>query len=145
LLYAQVTQRSRIDKDTLQNLSQTGECVINIASADLLNQMNQTSASLKPDQSEFDFAEIESIASHKVKPLSVKDSPIRYECTLREIMPISDDSIGGTVILLDVQAIYVRDDLYNDGLINQELVDSVGKKCSDYFSFTNKLVEVERP
>jgi flavin reductase (DIM6/NTAB) family NADH-FMN oxidoreductase RutF len=145
LLYTQVTQRSGIDKDTLQNLIETGECVVNIVNSDLLEKMNHTSASINIDESEFDFADVESCSSYKVTPCSVKESPIRYECTLREIIPISDSPTGGTVILLDVQFVYVRDDLYQNGNINQELVDSVGKMGGDYFSFTSKNVTLNRP
>ncbi|MBA6390629.1 flavin reductase family protein [Colwellia sp. BRX10-3] len=145
LLYTQVTQRSGIDKDTLQNLIETGECVVNIVNSALLEKMNLTSASLKIDESEFDFADVESCASYKVLPSSVKGAPIRYECTLREIIPVSDLPTGGTVILLDVKYVYVRDDLYNDGNINQNLIDSVGKMGGDHFSFTSKNVELKRP
>ena len=145
LLYTQVTPRSGIDKDTLQNLIETGECVVNIVNSALLEKMNQTSASLTNDESEFDFADVESCASYKVQPRSVKDAPIRYECSLREVIPVSDLATGGTVILLDVKFVYVRDDLYNDGTIDQKLIDSVGKMGGDYFSFTTNHVELKRP
>ena len=145
LLYTQVTQRSGIDKDTLQNLMETGECVVNIVNADLLEKMNMTSASISIDESEFDFASIEQCDSNKVKPLSVKRSPIRYECTLREIISVSDLPTGGTVVLLDVKSVYVRDDLYENGNINQQLVDSVGKMGGNFFSLTSSQIELNRP
>lgn len=145
LLYTQITQRSGIDKDTLRNLSETGECVVNIVNLALLEKMNLTSASINIDESEFDFADVESCSSYRVLPRSVKESPIRYECTLREIIPVSDLPTGGTVILLDVKFVYVRDDLYKDGNINQQLVDSVGKMGGDYFSLTAKNVALKRP
>jgi flavin reductase (DIM6/NTAB) family NADH-FMN oxidoreductase RutF len=97
------------------------------------------------DESEFDFAGVEYCASEKVMPRSVKASPVRYECTLREVIPISDLPTGGTVILLDVKCIYVRDDLYSNENINQELVDSVGKMGGDVFSLSAKNVVLNRP
>lgn len=145
LLYTQVTQRSGVDKDTLQNLMDTGECVVNIVSANLLNEANMSSASINADESEFDFASVESTASYKVIPLSVKASPVRYECTLRDVISIGDLPAGGTVVFLDVQAIYVQDDVYVDGAIDQTLVDSVGKMGGDHFSFTSNNVVLERP
>ena len=145
LLYTQVTQRNGIDKDTLQNLIETGECVVNIANFTLLEKVNATSASIAVDESEFDYADVESCASYKVVPLSVKESPIRYECTLREVISIGDLPAGGTVILLDVKFVYVRDDLYIDGTINQKLVDSVGKMGGDHYSLTSKNIELNRP
>ncbi len=145
LLYTQVTQRSGIDKDTLQNLIETGECVVNIVNTALLEKMNLTSASLKIDESEFDFAGVKRCSSYEVMPYSVTESPIRYECTLRQIIPISDLATGGTVILLDVKFIYVQDDLYKNENIDQQLVDSVGKMGGNHFSLSSKNVELNRP
>ncbi|MEZ9926232.1 flavin reductase family protein [Vibrio breoganii] len=145
LLYTQVTQRSGIDKDTLQNLKETGECVVNIVGSSLLEKMNSTSATLDADVSEFDHADIEHTASTTVSPLSVKDSPIRYECRLREIISLSDLPAGGTIVLLDVKSVYVRDDLYVDGVINQQLVDTVGKMGGNDFNVNADIVECIRP
>ncbi|MFK8012065.1 MAG: flavin reductase family protein [Marinicellaceae bacterium] len=145
LLYTQVTQSSGIDKDTLQNIVETGQCVVNIVSAELLSKMNQTSASLAAGESEFDFANIDTVCSHQVKPLSVKDAPVRYECTLREIQEIGDNAVGGTMVLLDVQSIFVNEDLYDEGLINQKSINSVGKMGADFYSLTTHLKEIHRP
>ncbi|MFT5719592.1 MAG: flavin reductase (DIM6/NTAB) family NADH-FMN oxidoreductase RutF [Oleiphilaceae bacterium] len=145
LLYTQVTQRSGIDKDTLQNLVETGECVINIVNSTLLEKMNATSASINIEESEFDYANVAHSASHKVTPPSVKESPIRYECSLREIISLGDLPTGGTVVLLDVKSIYVRDDLYIDGAINQALMDSVGKIGGDGYCLTSNDLALNRP
>ena len=145
LLYTQVTQRSGIDKDTLRNLAETGECVVNIVNADLLEKMNVTSASIGRYQSEFDLAKVECCLSDKVKPSSVKASPVRYECTLRQVISLGDLPAGGTIVLLDVKSIYVRDDLYRDGLVDQKSIDSVGKMGGDGYSHTSEYVELNRP
>lgn len=145
LLYTQVTQKSGIDKDTLLNLIETKECVVNIVNTNLLEKMNATSESLNFDQSEFDFANVDNCESHCVKPRSVTDSPIRYKCTLREVISVSDLPTGGTVILLDVKSVYVRDDLYVNHAINQELIDSVGKMGGDHFSLTSNGIAFKRP
>lgn len=145
LLYTQVTQRSGIDKDTLQNLRETGECVVNIVNSTLLEKMNITSASIAIDESEFDLAQVKQSASCKVNAFSVAESPIRYECTLREIISVGDLPASGTLILLDVKSVYVRDDLYSDDGINQALIDSVGKMGGDGYSHTSHCVSLNRP
>jgi flavin reductase (DIM6/NTAB) family NADH-FMN oxidoreductase RutF len=145
LLYTQVTQRSGIDKDTLQNLRETGECVINIVNTRLLEKMNATSASINIEISEFEHADVEHSASYKVTPSSVKESPIRYECTLREIISLGDLPTGGTIVLLDVKSVYIRDDLYIDECIDQELIDSIGKMGGDGYCLTSNNVALNRP
>jgi flavin reductase (DIM6/NTAB) family NADH-FMN oxidoreductase RutF len=145
LLYTQVTQRSGLDKDTLQNLRETGECVVNIVNTHLLEKMNTTSAAIKMDESEFVLADVQHISSQIVTPLSVEASPIRYECTLREVITLGDLPAGGTIVLLDVKSVYVRDGLYNDEGINQELIDSVGKMGGDGYSPTSTYIALNRP
>ena len=145
LLYTQVTQRSVVDKDTLKNLVDTGECVVNIVSAHLLDQVNKCSAGIDASESEFDFASVDSTASYKVSPRSVKASPVRYECSLKEVISISKLPAGGTVVLLDVKAIYVDDSVYIDNAIDQALLDSVGKMGGDLYSYTSAQVALERP
>ncbi|MEI8610364.1 hypothetical protein P4S70_15835 [Enterovibrio sp. Hal110] len=49
------------------------------------------------------------------------------------------------VYLLDVKSIYVRDDLYKDGVIDQQDIDVVGKLGSDWFSLPSEKVELLRP
>jgi hypothetical protein len=48
-------------------------------------------------------------------------------------------------VLLDVKSIYVQDELYEDGSINQRLLDSVGKLGGDLFSLTSKSIDLKRP
>ena len=145
LWYSQVMPRDGINKDTLNNLLATGECVVHIVSEDQLVAMNQSCANLPPDQSEFDFAAIESIASQLVTPRSVKASLIRYECTLREVLPISSLPGGGTAVLLDVKLVAIDDSIWSDNQIDQQTLKSVGKLGGDWFSWTRELTVLRRP
>ena len=145
LLYTQVPPRNGTNKDTLQNLLETRECVVNIVSSDLMCQMNQTSAALQSEQSEFAFADVESCDSQSVSVKSVKLAPVRYECRLKEVITISDEPTGGSIILLDVTHIYVQDDMIENGMINQDKLDTVGKMGADFFTLTKQLVELKRP
>ncbi len=145
LLYTQVTQRSGNNKDTLQNLLETKECVVNIVNSALLEQMNATSAALGIKESEFSFANVEACESAQVLTKSVKNAPVRYECRLREVVRVSDLPAGGQLILLDVTGIYVDDALYKNGTIDQQGIDSVGKMGGNHFSLTTNTIELTRP
>ncbi len=145
LLYTQVTQRSGNNKDTLQNLLETKECVVNIVNSALLEQMNATSAALGIKESEFSFANVEACESAQVLTKSVKNAPVRYECRLREVVKVSDLPAGGQLILLDVTGIYVDDALYKNDAIDQQDIDSVGKMGGNHFSLTTNTIELIRP
>lgn len=145
LSYTQVTPQTGEDKDTLRNLIANKECVVHIVNSSALEKMNLTCAGLPSDQSEFEFAGISSIASQVVAPLSVADAPIRYECRLREVIRIDKQAGAGSMVLLDVVSVYVNDDIYHEGNINQKALDSVGKMGGDFYSFTRELEALARP
>lgn len=145
LWYSQVNPQHGDNKDSLNNLIETQECVVHIVSSALMKQMNLTCASLDADQSEFDFAAIESCESHSVKALSVKNAPVRYECRLREVIQLSTLPSGGTIALLDVKYIFVDDQLWNGNSIDQQQLDSVGKMGGEFYSLTTDLRQLSRP
>ena len=146
LMFTQLQPKEGGNKDTLNNLLATKECVVNVVHADAAELMNQTCAALPSTQSEFEFAGVSACASVSVKPLSVADAPVRYECPLREVLNLSSVPAGGTVVLLDVLSIYVRDDLLNEeGAIKQGMLGSVGKMGGDWYAKTTDLFELKRP
>lgn len=145
LWYSQVNPRNGQDKDTIRNLIATKECVVHIANTALLEKMNLSCALLPPEQSEFDFAQIESEPSHAVAALAVKHAPVRYECLLREIIQLSTLPLGGTVALLDVKSIYVDDRLWDGQMIDQQQLQSVGKMGGDFYSLSTDLLKLARP
>ncbi|WP_067098478.1 flavin reductase family protein [Marinomonas atlantica] len=145
LSYTQVNPRTGSDKDTLRNLLHNQECVVHIVSSASLEKMNQSCAGLPPEKSEFDFADIASVESKVVMPLSVADAPVRYECRLREVKRIGDRAGAGSMVLLDVVSVFVSDDLYQDGNIDQQALGSVGKMGGDFYSFTKELTALTRP
>lgn len=145
LSYTQVMPQTGKDKDTLKNLEANGECVVHIVSSANIEKMNQSCASLPPEQSEFEFANVPNQPSKRVAPKSVSESLVRYECSLRQIIRLSDAPGSGTMVLLDVKHVYVDDSLYQDGQIDQHELDSVGKMGGDYYSFTSELKSLQRP
>lgn len=145
LLYTQTTPRNGLDKDTLSNLLETKECVINIVNPELLKKMNLTSAGIPSNDSEFSFADVSACQSHTVSTLSVKTSPVRYECSLREVISISELPSGGKIILLNVQSVYVRDDLISNDEIDQNKITSVGKLGGNFYGVSSEKIELIRP
>jgi len=145
LLFTTVMPRDGALKDSLQNIKATKSCVVNIVPYELLSVMSATSASLANNVSEFEIAGVEACKSATVDALSVAGAPVRYECTLREIIQIADTPGAGTMTLLDVQSVYVRDGLCTDGVIDQTMINSVGKMGGDSYVFTGKVTELVRP
>ncbi len=141
----QVNPRDNANKDTLNNLLATKECVVNIVSHSLVDQMNQSCANYPRDVSEFDAANIQRTPSQLVSVPSVAASKVRYECKLREVITISDEPSGGQMMLLDVVGIFLDDTVLVNGYIDPTRLDAVGKMGGDYFSTTKDKFALKRP
>ena len=145
LSVTQVNPSDKANKDTLTNLLATKECVVNIVSHVLVEQMNQSCANYPRDVSEFDAANIQRTPSQLVSVPSVAASKVRYECKLREVITISDEPSGGQMMLLDVVGIFLDDTVLVNGYIDPTRLDAVGKMGGDYFSTTKDKFALKRP
>jgi len=145
LTITNVPSRDKFAKDTLSNLLETKECVVNIVTATEVDNMNASCAAYLPNQSEIDEVGIATVPSQKVTPLGVKGSPVRYECTLRETITLSDKPMGGALILLDVVAIYVDESVIENDMINANLLNAVGKLGGNDYSLANTDLTLLRP
>lgn len=132
-------------KDTLLNLKAMQECVVNVVPYALAEAMNETAANLPRDQSEFDVANIEQVVSQQVKPPSVKASPVRYECRLRDLISMGDHAFAGQLVLLDVVNMVVLDEVLEGEMISPEKLDLVGRMGGTYYSTTQDHFELSRP
>ncbi|MEA1988456.1 MAG: flavin reductase family protein [Pseudomonadota bacterium] len=145
LTITHVNSQSSIAKDTLTNLLETNECVVNVVTELEIENMNLSCASYPANASEIDELGIETVESKLVKPPSIKASPVRYECRLRESLSLSDQPLGGVLILLDVVAVYVDNKVIEDDLIQADLLKLVGKLGSNDYCRANTGLTLKRP
>jgi flavin reductase (DIM6/NTAB) family NADH-FMN oxidoreductase RutF len=89
-----------INKDTLNNVLNTKQFVVNMVTEALAEKMNLTAQSVPSHVDEFALAHIDSIQSIKVKPLRVKESPITFECELVHHYFLEDHKNGGACIII---------------------------------------------
>lgn len=76
---------------------------------------------------------------------AVAASKVRYECALREVIQVSSEPSGGSVVLLDVLGIYVADDVRVQSDISHDLLDAVGKLGGDGYAYTRETTALARP
>src|SRR4029079_16665270 len=75
-------------KDTLRNISDTGEFVVNIVDEDLAHAMNATSASYPSAVDEFAIAGVAAVPCVTVRPARVAGAPVSLECKLFTLVPV---------------------------------------------------------
>ncbi len=77
-------------KDTLRNVRETGEFVVNICTEALLHAMNNSATNFPHDESEFDAATLEREPSARVAPPRVAGAPVAFECRVSGEYEIGD-------------------------------------------------------
>ncbi len=86
-------------KDTLRNIEQTGEFVVNIVTEDIAVPMNDTATDFPPEVDEFAYTGLTPLPSQLVKPPRVKESPINMECRLYKIVTVGSEAGGGALVI----------------------------------------------
>lgn len=139
-----VGQRKGSPKDTLRNVQETGEFVINIVNAELAEAMNQTSGEWPYEVDEFDRAGVTPAASIDVKPPRVAAAPIALECRVTQIVPVIDTTY--TLILGRVLRFHIRSDLLRpNGLVDALRLEPVARLSGDEYTTIGRVFEMKRP
>jgi flavin reductase (DIM6/NTAB) family NADH-FMN oxidoreductase RutF len=121
-------------KDTLKNVEDTGEVVINVVPHRLVRQMTLASIEYPSHISEFDKAGLTPLASEKVKPFRVAESPIQMECKVTKIMPLGEDGGAGNLIICNIVMMHISEDVLTDkGRIDPDKVDLIGRMGRLYY------------
>ena len=108
-------------KDAVTFIEETGEFVCNLASHDLREAMNMTSAGLPRGASEMDHAGLEAAPSRLVKPPRVKDAAAALECRWLQTVPLTPLDGGQarySLVIGQVVGIYIDDRFVKDGLVD---------------------------
>lgn len=133
-------------KDTLRNIQETGELVIQLVSASQGELMNSTSATLSQEISEFEYSCIPSLPSKLIKPPRVKDAVVSYECRLAQILPYPPETPRWYTVYAEVLMAHIDDRvLDNQGRIDPLKLDVLGRLAGNTFCHTRELLEMVRP
>ncbi len=95
---------TRREKDTLINIRDNRQFVVNLSPEVLMDEMVASAADLPHGESEFDFAGIAQVPSSLVKPPRVAVTPVAFECELLDILDLGANHwVMGKVIHVHIQ------------------------------------------
>jgi len=134
-----------IRKDTLRNVEETGEFVVNVVSQAIAAAANACSANVPPEVDEFVLAGLTPEASHAVRPPRVAESPAQMECKLLQVIYTSRAPGGGVIVLGEVVRFHVRRDLFEDFRVDPAGLDAVGRMAGNFWVRTRERIELVRP
>jgi flavin reductase (DIM6/NTAB) family NADH-FMN oxidoreductase RutF len=132
-------------KDTLRNVEETGEFVINVVSEAISGAANTTAAEVPPEVDEFVLSGLTPQASDVVRPARVAESPAQMECKLLQVIYTSRDPGAGVVVLGEIVRFHVRRDLVDNFRVDPTGLDAVGRMAGNTWVRTHDRIELIRP
>ncbi|WP_369048171.1 flavin reductase family protein [Tenacibaculum sp. UWU-22] len=134
-------------KHTLENAIATKEIVINVVDYNITQKTSDASFSFEKGVSEFDEVGFTKLASDIVKPFRVKESPVHFECKVKEVVHLGYGSIAGNLIICEVIKMHFSETVLDDkSRIDQTKIDLVARAGGDYYTrMKDGFFKVERP
>lgn len=133
-------------KDTARNILESGEFVVHIVDEQNVEKINQTAASLAPDESEVELAQLTPVKSVKVSVPGVKEAKVRMECVLEQALELGGGNVSGCDFIIGkVVQFHIEDSIYNHGRINPEGLAAVSRLAGNNYAKVGEIFEIERP
>lgn len=145
LVSVSIGRKEGEQKDTAKNILQTSEFVIHVTDEDNIKEVNETSANLKPEESEVEHAKLSPTVSNVVGVPSLKESQVRLECQLEKHLTFEGEEGATDVIIGRIVSYYADDKVVKDGSIQTEKVKPVGRLGGKKYAKLGKVFELERP
>ena len=133
------------EKDTLINIRNNQEFVINIVSESFAEKMVKCSTDFDPNIDEFQVSGLTPESSSKVSPPKVKESKINLECKLDQIVEIGDGTAGsGFVVLGTIVLFHIDNDIYEDGHILLDKLEPLGRLAGNWYTRPTDNLKITR-
>jgi flavin reductase (DIM6/NTAB) family NADH-FMN oxidoreductase RutF len=131
-------------KDTLRNIRETGEFVINLVNYDLAEAMNLTSGDYGATINEFELAKVASAASRVVRPRRVAESPVSFECKLHQILDFNPAPEGGSLVIGEIVSVHIDERHMKEGRLDRNSLDLIGRMGGMQYTRTTERFEMVR-
>jgi flavin reductase (DIM6/NTAB) family NADH-FMN oxidoreductase RutF len=132
-------------KDTLRNIRETKEFVVNVVTYELLQPMNVTSGEFDSTVNEFELVKITPLPSRLVRPARVAESPVSFECRLYKILDFSPAPTSSSLVIGEIVSIHMDDAHLRNGRLDRNSLDLIGRMGGIQYTRTTERIELARP
>ena len=127
--------KNNTTKHTLDNALATKEVVINVVNHAIVQQMSLSSSEYPEGVNEFVKAGFTMLPSDEIKPFRVAESPVQFECKVKEVILTGTKGGAGNLIICEVVKMHVSEQvLADDGSIDQHKIDLVARAGGSYYT-----------
>src|SRR5690554_6235354 len=103
--------RNNTVKHTLINVQNTKEVVISVVTYDIVQQVSLASTEYPDGVNEFIKSGLTPVASDVIKPFRVAESPVQFECKVKDIIALGDGGGAGNLVICEVVKIHISEDV----------------------------------
>ncbi len=132
-------------RDSRNNIEARGEFVVNVVSEAFVEKMNLTAVDVPPETDEFQLSGLTPAASEVVSVPRVKEARVSMECTLVQIVDISQEILGGAFVIGRVVRFHVEDALFENFRIDPDKLAPVGRMGGNTYTRTTDRFDLDRP
>ncbi len=112
LLSVAVNRPDEAFKDTSRNIRERGEFVVHLVDLDNVEAINETAANLPSDESEIERSGLTPTPSEVIGVDAIKESPIRFECTLKHAIPLENHGrVQGDLFIGKIERIHLNEEI----------------------------------
>ena len=144
LAFSVVNRSDGSMKDTVTNIEQVPEFVVNLVSVELLSVMEFSAGAIPYGKDEDTIKEVSWISSSIVTPPRVGEARVSFECTLEQIVRVSQGPDAGNLILGRIQRVHLKDNLLKDNReVNWTGLDALGRLSGNRYCHVDSVIEGE--
>ena len=133
------------EKDTLINIRDTEEFLVNIVSESFAEKMVICATDFDSDVDEFEISGLTPTDSQKIKPPQVKEAKISFECKLNQIVEVGDGTAGsGFVVIGTIVLFHIDDDIYDNGRILLDQLEPLGRLAGNWYTRSTDTLKIVR-
>jgi flavin reductase (DIM6/NTAB) family NADH-FMN oxidoreductase RutF len=134
-------------KDSQANIEVTGEFAVNLATFDLREQMNASSATVAPDVDEFELAGLEKAPCRLINVPRVAASPVCLECRLFQVVALPTTTAGNVyaMIIGQVVGVHIDDRFIHEGRVDTAAMRPIARLGYSEYATVTEAWRMRRP
>ena len=141
MLAISVGRKGDIYKDTAQNILNNEEYVVHIADSSLMKAVHESSTEHPPDVSEVEELRLSTLPGERIKVPRLAAAPIAMECRFRQCLEFGETR--SRLIVGEVLVFHIRDGLLNNGKIETEALDPIGRIAGPRYAKLGEIVTLK--
>jgi len=144
LEFIEGTQEAK-PKDTLKNIQDTEEFVVNIVSHEIAEKMNQSSGNYAEGINEFELTGLTATPSQRIAPPRVAESLINFECSLNQVISSGKHPGAGNLVLGNILCAHLSDAVYKNGRVDLDILRPIGRLAGMEYCAVKDRFTMVRP